>query len=933
MPILARAPSNALALVLGFAPGLGALTASVPSLAGVGAAPGVGRGAIAYAALPAGLVPRCDAVAEDERALLRALAGLPAPERAERLAAFALRGAASARAAAAELAERATAPGAAASEPGLDGALRRGLAWLVFEAGGADELEPALAALVDPDPLVRVELARFLGRADLGAARLAERASALVRLAANDPEPAVRERAVRSALELDRPETLGALELALDVLAPAERVLAARELAGRARLRERLFARVAAAWPDAKAPFDDGLVAALLPALGRALVDDPALAADAKTRALLRAAAQHPDGRVRRGAREAVDALLARLELFGEPERAARVLGALAEDGFEARELAFARARFELRHSATFDGARAIAAELARENAAASTPEGRYTLARARLLEAQAAFASGDDAGARGAFAGARAALAALLAERRDLGLPRAGREHAAALELDAVARLGELALELAPDARADGSHADPFARAALSGVARGASDPAGAVPRAANDGRAAGERGTSPERAAGPGTAAKDGSAAEDPAARARRILELARALHVAALESQRAAWRADVEASTGFDALLDADLSPLALVLDDPRAPAWPARRALALRELVCIALARVAPAEFPGFAPKSDAEDPLADPRRLALLKDAQLARLDLFQREFNRLSGRLLRAALEDPCGADPELSERAALLYFERQDAIDSLRDAETEAGAAGPGPAAFLELRVVSTSALQLARAWRDEGRPETARALLEAMRADLDRSGAGARYVWGLELAAEIEIALGTTWGDGGDPVKAETELQRAVERLEELEELVKERKMGAGLVRRLETMRSSALVSLAVNANVKQKDPVKALAYFERAWALRQDEFMRVLRACYSARAGRADEARAILREIAPSPLSHYNMACTYALCGDVEPALDFLRREFEENQVSPGAAAKQRAWAKTDPDLASLRGDPRFEAIVGK
>jgi hypothetical protein len=58
---------------------------------------------------------------------------------------------------------------------------------------------------------------------------------------------------------------------------------------------------------------------------------------------------------------------------------------------------------------------------------------------------------------------------------------------------------------------------------------------------------------------------------------------------------------------------------------------------------------------------------------------------------------------------------------------------------------------------------------------------------------------------------------------------------------------------------------------------------------------------------------------------------MACTYALCGDVELALDCLRREFEENQVSPDAAAKQRAWARRDPDLAKLRGDARFEALV--
>lgn len=837
---------------------------------------------------------------------LVALEPLPAAVQLERLAALAPRGAAAASAAAGLLLEHT--PGT--EVPARSVGLRRACAWLLFEAGGAAEIAPALAALADPDPDVRSELARFLGRADLGAAELGARATALVGLARSDEHPAVRERAVRAALELDRPETLGGLEEALDALRPAERGLAARELAARARVRERLFARLAARWPAAREPFDDELVATLLPALARALVDVPALAADARVRAVLRTAALHPDGRLRRGAREAVDALFARLELFGEPERAEKVLDALAEDGFEPRELAFARARFELRHASTFERALATARELARERSGSSADE-RLACARARVLEAEAAFAAADEPGARRAFAAARAVLDGVLAERRDLGLPRAGREHVAALDLASGIALGELALELAPDARADGSVA----------------------PSAERDGRDG--RGTHPNTSANGGEPSGDvsSSTATSDAARARRIADAARALHVAALETQRAAWRAGEEASTGFDALLDADLSPFALALENPHCPAWPARRALALKELVATALGRAAPAEFPGFAPKDGGEDPLADPKRLGLLKDAQLARLDLLQREFNELSGRLLRAALEDPCGAEPALAERAALLYFERQDAIDSLRDAETPAGAGGAGRAAFLELRVVSASALELARAWRDEGRPEKARALLEAMRADLDRSGAGARYVWGLELAAEIEMALGTTWGDGGDPARAEAELSRAVERLEQLEALVKERKLGAGLVRRLETMRSSALVSLAVNANVKQKDPAKALAYFDRAWALRQDEFMRVLRACYSARAGRADEARAILREVTPSPLAHYNMACTYALCGDTELALDFLRREFEENQISPGAAAKQRAWAKTDPDLASLRGDARFEAIVGK
>jgi hypothetical protein len=47
--------------------------------------------------------------------------------------------------------------------------------------------------------------------------------------------------------------------------------------------------------------------------------------------------------------------------------------------------------------------------------------------------------------------------------------------------------------------------------------------------------------------------------------------------------------------------------------------------------------------------------------------------------------------------------------------------------------------------------------------------------------------------------------------------------------------------------------------------------------------------------------------------------------------ELALDFLRRELEQNHVSQGSADKQRAWARSDPDLASLRGDAGFEALV--
>ena len=39
-----------------------------------------------------------------------------------------------------------------------------------------------------------------------------------------------------------------------------------------------------------------------------------------------------------------------------------------------------------------------------------------------------------------------------------------------------------------------------------------------------------------------------------------------------------------------------------------------------------------------------------------------------------------------------------------------------------------------------------------------------------------------------------------------------------------------------------TAAAVSLAVNANVKLHEPKKAVEWFEKAWALRQDDFMRI-------------------------------------------------------------------------------------------
>jgi hypothetical protein len=92
-----------------------------------------------------------------------------------------------------------------------------------------------------------------------------------------------------------------------------------------------------------------------------------------------------------------------------------------------------------------------------------------------------------------------------------------------------------------------------------------------------------------------------------------------------------------------------------------------------------------------------------------------------------------------------------------------------------------------------------------------------------------------------------------------------------------------------------------------------------------------MRVLVACYRARSGRADEARALIADLPESPRGYYNLACTHALLGEVAEALRYLELDLEVNRPSLAALERQKAWARGDPDLAALRGDPRFEALT--
>jgi quercetin dioxygenase-like cupin family protein len=59
--------------------------------------------------------------------------------------------------------------------------------------------------------------------------------------------------------------------------------------------------------------------------------------------------------------------------------------------------------------------------------------------------------------------------------------------------------------------------------------------------------------------------------------------------------------------------------------------------------------------------------------------------------------------------------------------------------------------------------------------------------------------------------------------------------------------------------------------------------------------------------------------------SPTLHYNLACLDAVEGRRDGALGALR-------MAIGARPDVANWARDDDDLASLRGDPEFEALVG-
>lgn len=730
--------------------------------------------------------------------------------------------------------------------------------WLVDGLDPAS-LERAAAALDDPDAGVRTNLVRYLGRISTRPEESEARLEALLSAAASESAAPVRREILTAAAALGGERAARALARLIALWPAPERGLAARELAGLPAGGATVLELVAGAFAPRGGPvaLADDALAELLESYGARLAELATGGETPRERAPLVLGLAHPSPEVRQAAARGIDELVLRLRELDQPERADRLLAALAGRDLRPQEMLVRRAVYALQHGLDPELALGAAREL--ERTAATLPEdsGRVARQRAIYLQGVAHLAADRSEEAERELVRAAGALEALLAERADL-LGAAGQERQQ--ELLHQRALIELARAL--------------------------------------------------QRLAA-------GRALADP-----ELFERAREAHRLELEAQLLAALAGRGEAQTLDVLIDTPLSPYRLIFARVPHSAWPAERCLDVQARLGRVLATVAPFELPGFeavpglAP--DLADPVEDPRRASLLEEVRAARAARLLEEIRKAERELERRVLAGETPAAQEVERLTELRLARARSAVEreqGLREA-------------YPDLRAVSWAALRLARDLREEGRTADCRRVSETTLAAIARDALDQRYTRCIELAAELRVAIGSAWTADGEGRKAEQELLLAVEKLAALEEFLAARGAPTEAVR---ARRSSALVSLAVNANVKLSDQHKALDYFERAYELQRDDFMDVLLACYRARSGRAQEAREVLADVPHAPRVYYNLACTYALLGESTKALDYLERELAENHQSRGARETQKAWARRDPDLLSLREDPRFEFLT--
>ena len=127
---------------------------------------------------------------------------------------------------------------------------------------------------------------------------------------------------------------------------------------------------------------------------------------------------------------------------------------------------------------------------------------------------------------------------------------------------------------------------------------------------------------------------------------------------------------------------------------------------------------------------------------------------------------------------------------------------------------------------------------------------------------------------------------------------------------------------------LRAQALIELGRQAEARRANEL-AVAWIEKHLELNPDEARAYsLGASVLIRLGKTKHAKQWTQQamtLAPNdPLILYNAACSWALLGESDCALDGLERALD-------AGVAVGDWIRHDPDFATLRDHPRFQAIV--
>lgn len=95
--------------------------------------------------------------------------------------------------------------------------------------------------------------------------------------------------------------------------------------------------------------------------------------------------------------------------------------------------------------------------------------------------------------------------------------------------------------------------------------------------------------------------------------------------------------------------------------------------------------------------------------------------------------------------------------------------------------------------------------------------------------------------------------------------------------------------------------------------------------------DPYNLVFAAAYMAGNGHAEEALKIARENEALLPASYNLAAVYAQTGQLEKALELLKRHFFEYERYQAVRTKEMMEARVDAVFASLKNDPAFVALT--